>query len=623
MFESKIPDWLLSIHHDGSEEYVSNQNPQIGELVRLRIRIWINAPVREIYLRTFPDGEQALQPMKKRSQIDPCQWWDTELEISQRVINYRFLIIADDGMWNYSAAGPHAYIPLDSQDFRILANYQAPEWVRSAVFYQIFPDRFANGDKDNDPDPGEFNYKGYSPQTYPWGADPDPDQIFPLIFYGGDLKGLANKLGYLRELGINALYLNPIFSANSNHKYDVIDYFNVDPHFGGNKDLVQLRNALDNQDMRYILDIVPNHCGYWHPWFQTAQLDHNSTEANFFTFNEHPDDYATWLGVWTLPKLNYKSEELRQRIYKQQDSVFRFWLSPPYRADGWRVDVANMLGRQGEIQIAAEITSGIRQSVKESNPEAYLIGENFFDATNQLQGDQFDGVMNYAGFALPLLYWLGSYREWAHSIGYHISAHKSLSTSAMANTWLSRLASIPWPIALQQFNILDSHDTPRIKSILKGNLALHRLAVIIQFTFPGVPCVYYGDELGMDNDPILESRGCMIWDRTEWDQNIFAFYQQIIELRKKAKVLQNGGFQIIYLEEDTLAYIRHNSEEGILVVAHRSEDPRPKGSIPMNFGGVPNGTRFKEYFSGQELYVENGGLLLPPQSQGATLWIQS
>ncbi|NCF67058.1 MAG: hypothetical protein GWP61_13870 [Chloroflexi bacterium] len=328
------------------------------------------------------------------------------------------------------------------------------------------------------------------------------------------------------------------------------------------------------------------------------------------------------MGVWTLPKLNYQSAELRRRIYENEDSLFRQWLLPPYSADGWRVDVANMLGRQGTTQIGAEIVVGIRQAVKTARSDAYLIGENFFDATPQLQGDQWDAVMNYTGFTLPLWYWLDGYHEWAHSLGRFVVSSASWTTAALVNTWQSRTAAIPWLIALQQFNIMDSHDTPRIRSIINGNGALNRLAAIVQFTFPGIPCIYYGDEIGMTDDPDLESRGCMVWNEELWDHDLFQFYQGLIKLRKVSSVLQRGGFQMLAIEDDTFAYQRDGVAGRIIVIAHRNPMTRHNWPLRVDHGGIANGCRFVEFLNGQELVVADGALLLPSVLQGATLWIE-
>jgi alpha-glucosidase len=614
-----LPSWLNSVHHDGSEKYVSLLYPQSGDTVRLRLRVANDAPVRRVILRTFPDGEQSLAFLERGAAEPPVQWWEGSLPIQEPVVHYRFLLEADDGIWHYTAAGPAAHIPLDNTDFQIIADYRPPDWLASAIFYQIFPDRFANGDPANDPQPDEYEYRGHRPQTFPWGWPPPADALFPFVFYGGDLQGITQRLDYLQALGVNALYLNPIFTAYSNHKYDVADYEAVDPHLGGNEALLALRQALDARGMRYLLDIVPNHCGYWHPWFQAARENPGALEAEFFTFRDHPDDYTSWLGVWSLPKLNYRSQELRRRMYEGPDAVFRRWLRPPYAADGWRVDVANMLGRQGATQLRDVLGQSIRQAVKETRPDAYLIGENFFDASAQLQGDQFDGVMNYSGLTLPLCYWLKEFYLDAH--GFTESIHYSpWPTAAMAATWQSRRAAIPWAIGLQQYNILDSHDTPRIHTIVEGNDALHRLAAVVQFTYPGVPGLYYGDEIGLTDVPGLGPRACMPWNEARWDHSLLAFYRDLIALRRQSTILQRGGFQLLMLEEDTFAYQREGLDGRIIVVAHRAELPRPASALPIAHGGIPDEVRFVERFSGQEAAVANGSLPLPEHPQGATLW---
>ncbi len=616
------PTWLNSVHHDGSLLFLSNLYPRLGATVRLRLRTTANAPIREIYLRTFPDGEQFLAPLTLTETTAVNQWWEIDLPINQPTVHYRFLIAAEDGFWAYSAAGCSAAIPTDHTDFQILANYDPPRWLETAVFYQIFPDRFANGDPATNPMPNDFTYKNHKPQTFPWGTPPAADHPFPMVFYGGDIPGIIQKLDYLQQLGINTIYMNPIFTAMSNHKYDVADYEHVDAHFGGDEALIALRTALDARNMRYILDIVPNHCGYWHPWFQAALANANAPETDFFTFTNHPDEYESWLGVWALPKLNYRSVTLRQRIYKGQDSIFHKWLTPPFAADGWRVDVANMLARQGETQMGTEISREIRQAVKTARADAYLMGENFFDASPQLQGDQYDGVMNYTGFTQPLWYWLTGYKEWSHNLKKHIQSETKWPTQALIDTWQSRRAAIPWAIVLQQYNLLDSHDTPRIRNILAGNDALQRLAVIVQFTFPGVPGIYYGDEIGMMDDPDLAARGCMVWDESRWNYELLEFYRRLIALRKSATTLQQGGFQVLAIEEDTFVYQRMDKNGRFLVIAHRGQEDREKRPLIVSHGGIADGIRFVELFSNQELVINNGEFPLDKHPQGATLWQQ-
>jgi alpha-glucosidase len=621
-FSTQLPDWLAAVHHDGSEKYVSEPYPRLNESVHLRLRVGREAPVRRVLLRTFPDGEQALALMERGEEDGAAVWWQAELPIRQPGVHYRFLLEAEDGVWWYGANGASAETPLDGFDFQILADYHAPAWLGDAVFYQIFPDRFADGDPGNNPRPEEYEVMGMRPHTSPWGAPAPEGQHGGFIFYGGDLQGIAQHLDYLQSLGVNALYFTPIFTAHSNHKYDVADYEHVDPHFGGDEALVRLRAELDRRGMHYILDIVPNHCGLRHPWFLQAQQDAASPEAEFFTFTSHPYEYASWMGFRSLPKLNYASLELRRRMYAGPDAVFRRWLRPPYRADGWRVDVANMLGRQGPTQIGDEIARGIRQAVKESAPDSYLFGENFYDATRQLQGDQWDGVMNYMGFGSSLLHWLCGLRIGAFGLREQVSSPVPFATSALEATWRARRAAIPWAVLLQQYNLLDSHDTSRLLTQLNGNIQLHKLAATLLLTFPGVPGLYYGDEIGLTDVPGLRSRGCMPWDEQDWDQELLAFYRALIALRRGSPILKRGGFQVIACEQDTLAYQREGLEGRIVVAAQRSAAPRPAGPMDIRPAGIADGTRLVEFFSGRSAVVVEGRLELPELEQGATVWIE-
>ncbi len=614
-------DWLQSIHHDGSPLFLSNPTPSLGERITLRLRCHPNAQVKAVYLRTAPDGEQSFTPMTLIEDTRLARWWQVEITMSEPRVLYRFVLVTPGGLWHYSAAGLSQAEPLDASAFRLVADYAQPAWVRSAVFYQIFPDRFANGSPADDPRPQDWEIRGARPRTFPWGSPPDPGTPFSMVFYGGDLPGILQRLDYLQSLGVDALYLNPVFTARSNHRYDVVDYTQVDPYLGGDQALIRLADNLHARSMRYILDIVPNHCGFASHWFQTAQRDPSSPEAGFFTFLNYPDEYATWLGVWSLPKLNYTSHELRWRMYEAPDAIFRRWLLPPFSADGWRVDVANMLARQGPLQSGDQIARGIRSAVKHVNPQAYLIGENFFDATPQLQGDQWDGVMNYAGFTIPLEHWLNQVRYRSHGLNETISVGQPLPTRALLQSWRQRRAGIPWAIAVQQYNQLDSHDTSRILSTLGGNPRLHRLAIALQFTYPGVPGVYYGDEIGLADHPQLASRGCMPWDPSAWDQSLLAFYRALIKLRKQSPALQSGSFQEILEENDAFAYLRESPQAYALVVAQRSPTPRPAGGIPLALAGVPDGVAFTEFFSGERRSVQDGMLMLPEHPQGASIWL--
>jgi alpha-glucosidase len=617
-------EYISSIHHDGSSRYVKpkiSKTIQIGDEIQIRLRAGVNAPIERILIRTCPDGEQFFIEMRPEPGGDvKTVWWNATLRTSMPVTAYRFLIFSSDGTWWYNGSGVHRHMPTDAEDFRILANYDAPGWVRDRVFYQIFPDRFADGDPGSNVRMGEFEYFGRKSISKAWGEAQSNWPEAMVEFYGGDLKGVEQNLDYLSELGINAIYFNPIFSAFSNHRYDVIDYFNVDPHLAGNEALISLRKATAERDIRFIVDIVPNHCGVEHPWFKAALRDSNSPTAKYFTFHKYPEDYECWLGVRSLPKLNYRSQMLREEIYSGPNAVFRHWLKKPFSIDGWRVDVANMLARHGKDQLEVEVWAGIRQAVKEENPSAFLLGENFFDSTNQLQGDKLDASMNYSGFTKPLEFWLSQFVVEQHGIPQRVESDHKLTTQALVDSWEAVRAAIPWQIACQQFNLLGSHDTPRINNILGGDQSLIRLAVAFLFTYPGVPSVYYGDEIGMRGKDSLEARNCMEWESAKWDVDLRNFYQTLIHLRRSSSALIEGGFQVLLVEENSLAYLRDAEMDQIIVNGSRDSATRKQGLLPVVNGGIPDGKIFKELFTGKKAIVNDGCLPVPELEKGVQIW---
>ncbi|MBA3531799.1 MAG: maltodextrin glucosidase [Ardenticatenales bacterium] len=610
--------WIDSVHHDSSAFYVTIKGTRIGDKGTVRLRAGLDAPIERLFVRTTPDGEQAMTPMRRVDVDAICQWWEAEMLLLMPLTHYRFLLVTSDGGWWLTAEGMQRHTPTDANDFKLLANYHAPNWVRDAIFYQIFPDRFADGDPTNNVRSNEYSVYGFPTIARKWGELPQK-LTGGREFFGGDLQGVIERLPYLEALGITALYLNPIFTAPSNHKYDIADYEKVDPHLGGDTALSALRRALDEHGMHLILDIVPNHCGALHPWFIEAQGNSQAPTADFFTFNRATGDYACWFAVPSLPKLNYQSERLRARMYAGQDAIMRRWMRAPYRIDGWRIDVANMLARQGESQLGHKIGRGIRRAIKEENPDAYLLGENFFDATEHLQGNELDANMNYRGFGYPLLHWLAGYDNAAFG-GAAWSVPYPLPTEAMVAQWQTFMAAVPWQIALQQLNLLGSHDTARFFTFLGEDMARARAAVTVLFAFPGVPSVYYGDEIGLagGNDP--DCRRCMPWGPEAWNEEMLEMYQALIRLRRASPALRWGGYQLLHAAGESVAFQREAAEERILVVARRGEDALQM--LPVGHGGIADGTRFREFFSKAEETVAQGRLPLtglPPV--GAQLWI--
>lgn len=613
------PSWLAHVLHAPTADYLSNPNPALGETITLRLLIPSQAEPDQVVLRTIPNGEQQFTDMLAQSERNGYRVWEASLKVNEPRVSYRFAIQTEGRVWWLNALGVSQSTPLALFDFKLLAGFQPISWLQQSVFYQIFPDRFANGDPANDPIESTDTHYRYTRKTFPWGeAAPRDRRLMP--FYGGDLAGIEAHLDYLKQLGINALYLNPIFTAFTNHRYDVSNFREVDPVLGGDQALVSLRQALTQREMRYVLDIVPNHCGSMHPWFQSALQDEKSDTRGYFYFAENKQDYVSWMGFGHMPKLNYASTALRREIIEDEDSVFSYCLKPPFSADGWRVDVGNMLGRQDEHQINLELLRAIRAAVKRVSSEAYLMGENFFEATDQLQGDGWDAVMNYTGFADPILRWLKGYEQDALRCEVVLKADLPWDTSTMLQAWNENLASIPWQIALQQFNLLDSHDTLRLLNLLDGDKTLSRLAAIVQFTFPGVPCLYYGDEIGLANEEGFASRNCFPWDEQHWDQETLGFYRKLIGLRRESPALAGGEFRLLHSDQDLVIFARVLGEEWVLVTANRSEQPHAPMRLDLPTFSLPGEREFEALFGSGCIRAGSGWLDLPELPKGGEVW---
>jgi alpha-glucosidase len=613
--------WTAGLHHDGSAVYVSNPYPKLEEKVTISLRAPLDAPLRGVYLRTEPDGEAHYTPMQITQRNAVSAFWSATIHITMLRTHYRFKLMTPAGSLWLNALGITRSDGPDGYDFKLLANYAAPRWVHDAVFYQIFPDRFHNGDPSLTIQPGSRTKREFSVQVRNWGDPPlSYREAGNLDFYGGDLPGIAQKLDYLEDLGVNAIYLTPIFTSPSNHRYNIDDFYNVDPHLGGNQALAELRQAMDQHDMRLMLDITPNHVSSLNPWFLDAQQNENAPTADFFTFNRRPNDYVAWLGVKSLPKLNYNSARLREVMYEAPDSIIRLWLKDPYRIDGWRLDVANMTGRLGVSLLTHKVKRGIRRAAKDENPEAYLIGENFFDGTPYLQGDELDAIQNYQGFNIPMWRWLnGKDNGWLGDKGW---VDRSIMPSeAFAEQLTLYRAAVPWVIANQQFNQLGSHDTPRILTVVDGDKELARLGAFLLMTYPGVPCVYYGDEIGMEGAGDPDNRRTMIWESDHWDTGLRAFYQKLITLRKASSALKTGGYQQLIAERGLFAFMRQSPEQTLIIVANRDSTETPV-TLPVWQAGIADGTTAVDLLSDKALMVQNGVIELDVLSRPSMLMLE-
>lgn len=445
-----------------------------------------------------------------------------------------------------------------------------PQWVAEQVFYQIFPDRFARSEQHGDQQDDVYYHHAAGQEIVlrDW-DEPLSGEAGGSTFYGGTLDGISEKLPYLRKLGVTALYLNPIFVAPSVHKYDTEDYRHVDARFGGDQALFRLRRNTHRLGMRMVLDGVFNHSGDSHAWFDrhnrgTIGACHNpaSDWREWYSFDEQ-GRARDWLGYSSLPKLDYQAQTLVEEMYQGEDSVVRHWLKAPWNMDGWRLDVVHMLGEAGGARNNLQHVAGIAKAAKETLPEAYIVGEHFGDARQWLQADVEDAAMNYRGFAFPL---------WAFLANTDISMDPQRIDAQTCMAWMDNYrAGLSHQQQLRMFNQLDSHDTPRFKTVLGKDVARLPLAVIWLFTWPGVPCIYYGDEVGLDgaNDPFC--RKPFPWDRAKQDAGLLALYQRMTRLRRRSHALCYGGCQVIYAEENVVVFLRLYQQERVLVAINRGE----------------------------------------------------
>lgn len=530
----------------------------------------------ETYLRCEPDNEAHRVPMQRTGRTGVLHRFEAHLpwDGSNDPTVYCFVVIEGGRQHWLAGDGPHARLPHRDQMFRVSPASTPPLWVRDQVFYQIFPDRFCQGDPANAVKTGEYvtGMRRQPVVARAWGELPDPAQG-GREFYGGDLVGVRLQLDYLgRDLGVTALYLNPIFTAGSNHKYDTEDYEHVDPHLGGDAALAALAADLRARGMRLVLDASINHTGVDHPWFNLfgvhatagAGTSADSRWRGWYSFDSRGEHHG-WKGHKHLPVLDYRSPELRERMYGGRDAILRHWLRPPYQIDGWRFDVIHMLGEGSGATHNAHYVRAFRRAMREENSEAYVMGEHFSEATRWLQGDQEDGAMNYFGFAHPVREWLAG-RDLSH-------LPNQLDTGEFS-AWLDAARGrIPYDNQLAQLNLLDSHDTPRFFTLLGARTARMKLAATLLVAYPGAPSIYYGDEIGLEGAQDPDCRRCFDWDRARWNAELHAHYRALIALRKARGELRHGAYQALVADGDVFAFGRFVEQSACVVVANRGAAP--------------------------------------------------
>lgn len=568
-----------------------------------------------------------IHKMNKAESVGRFDYYRVNWQIGEKPVKYYFRIQKGDETVFYNQYGA-VESAAEQYAFRICPGFTTPEWSKGAVMYQIFTDRFCNGDPSNDVVDREYFYI-----TAPTKAVKDwnqyPEHMDVHNFYGGDLQGVKDKLDYLQDLGVDVIYLNPIFVSPSNHKYDIQDYDYIDPHFGrivedegellhpGDRDnthatryinrvankknleasnqlFIELVEEIHRRGMKIILDGVFNHCGSFNKWLDKeriyekqegyekgAYIAQDSPYHTFFKFhNEHSwpynEFYDGWWGHDTLPKLNYEdSPRLQEYIMR----VARKWVSPPYNVDGWRLDVAADLGHSSGYNHL--FWKEFRRVVKEANPKAVILAEHYGDASSWLRGDEWDTVMNYDAFMEPISWFLTGMEKHSDQYREDLKGNADSFQDAMRYN-SSRFYA---PSIQTAMNELDNHDHSRFLSRTNGrvgrihtaghraaednvNKAVLREAVVMQMTWPGAPTLYYGDEAGVCGFTDPDNRRTYPWGKE--DKNLIAFYKAAIRMHKAYPMLKTGSVKFLKGAYNLIAYGRFTDDERIVVIVNNN-----------------------------------------------------
>jgi len=570
-------------HHDGSDVYVLERPTELGgEAV---VRVHVPRDVETVALRWVEDGEGRGVAAKR----DGEGLWSARFPVPNPHVRYRWLLSGGDvgyAWLNGLGVIPHD-VP-DADDFVLSLDRGGPSWHLESVVYEIFPDRFATtGAGGAPPDwavPRSWN-------ELPTGRGPET----PYEWFGGDLGGVEAHLDHIESLGANVIYLTPIFPAGSTHRYDSTTFDRVDPLLGGDEALESLSRAAHARGMRVISDLTTNHTGDKHEWFVGG-------ERELYLFDES-GDYESWWGIKSLPKLNWLSPELRKRM----QATARQWLQPPYSLDGWRVDVANMSGRTGDTDVNAEVAPMLRDVL---NEDSLLVAENFHDFRSDFRG--WHGVMNYAGFSRPVWTWLRGEVEIPY-FGLPVAMPR-LGGSASVATMRAFRAGVPWQFVLHSWSILDSHDSPRFRTIA-GSRDRQLVGIGLQMTMPGVPMVFAGDELGLEGAWGEDARRTMPWNRQDaWDTALLGEYRRLIALRRSSPALARGGIRFAFVDDEVIVYLRETGGERLLCLASRDEH----APVRLPLSGL--GARELECLYGSDAELESDEAVLPATGPSFHVW---
>ncbi len=435
---------------------------------------------------------------------------------------------------------------------------KTPEWVKHAVFYQIFPDRFAKGNPPTQTRKGID--KGWYPSTLEaWNQSPTFQG-----YKGGNLWGVIEKLDYIKNLGVTAIYFTPIFQSTCNHRYHTHDYYRVDPILGGNEALKLLIDNAHDRNIKIVLDGVFNHASRGFYFFNDIlENGQNSPWLNWFRIEEWPlsaydgslpANYVGWVGNRALPVFNHDNLEVKEYIMQ----IGEYWLE--FGIDGWRLDVPFEVKTPGFWQ-------EFRDRIKAINPEAYIVGEVWSDCVQWLDGTQFDGVMNYLFTGPTIAFTAGDRVDIDQVKDHDYITYPALSAVEYAQKMQELLQLYPWEIQLTQLNLLDSHDTARLLSIAKGDKASVEIATLLLITFPGVPSIYYGDEVGLPGSVDPDSRRSFP-PAEQWDHQALKYHKQLISIRHQYTALRTGTYEVLFAEGNVYVFARILADEEVIVAVN-------------------------------------------------------
>lgn len=467
-----------------------------------------------------------------------------------------------------------------------MTSFETPEWVRDAVFYQIFPDRFAYSQRVRKPSNLE-----------PWDS---PPSLYG--FKGGDLLGVVERLDYLQDLGITAIYFTPVFQSAANHRYHTYDYYNVDPILGGNAALRTLLDEAHRRGMRVILDGVFNHAS--RGFYQFHHIVENgaaSPYVDWFIIYRHPlvpyhapkgqHGYEAWWNLPALPKLNVANPAVRDFLW----DVASYWIE--FGVDGWRLDVPAEIDDD-------EFWREFRRRVKGANPEAYIVGELWHEAHRWLQGDQFDAIMNYPFTRACLAFFVGDNLFASEAAKCGLGKIAPYDAPAFAAEMTRLLELYQRPATDVQLNLLSSHDTPRFRTLARGDDSAYALATLFQMTYPGAPCIYYGDEIGMEGGQDPACRGGFPWSPGCWAQGLLDHVKRCTALRHAHPALRRGDLTWLFSGQGVVAYGRRLGPETMLVILNASSQPV---MLSLHVAGyLPDGVRLGDVWQGGEVTVAGG-----------------